>query len=424
MTSLKVFLSKHKFFLLISSIFLAYFILPPFLILVAAPLYIYKRIIVFFSKWKRRLCAPFSAEDCLHISDDIHGRPRSSMAGVVYLKGSYSFEELVTRVEKVASERPKLTCTITRVYFWKKCDDFQISNHVNLNEESDPANLSQVFVDLLQKSYPIGKPLWEIVSLPNYAHVEYGTSSAVGIRMHHTVGDGLALLSLVRTLCDKDAALDEEMNRLLKAVRKKNKLNGFNSQSIPHDSNQDVNIRSDGIIAVSTLIDLALLKRISKQIRAKVTSVIHAGVAGAVRRTILERGGDPIGDFAAIYAFPKLNHPGILSNNILKTSLQLLVHKMSTPTEKEEIENIPIKNEALSALPKAIENQRKPKKTFIRLANHVAVAFKSMLSKEHTKENIEKAKVGFKKFPQTQSNWEPQRSILKFGKALSADLRQ
>ncbi|XP_021942979.2 uncharacterized protein LOC110856419 [Folsomia candida] len=226
------------------------------------------------------------------------------------------------------------------IYFWKKCEDFKISDHISLNEESDPEKLSKILNSLTNKSFPAGKPLWEFISLPNYAHAEYGTSSAVAMRVHHTVGDTLGFMSVVRDLGEKDPASDKQVEKLLKAIRKKMNLNfwkkvsylfqlifitpaqvtycwfnALSAQGIPRNSNQNPNCDSDETINASTLIDLTLLKRISKKTGVNVTSVVHAGVAGAVRRTVLDKGGDPKGDISVIYALPKLNHPGTLSNN-------------------------------------------------------------------------------------------------------------
>ncbi len=66
---------------------------------------------------------------------------------------------------------------------------------------------------------------------------------------------------------------------------------------------------------LSIRIELALLKKIARQTGTNVTSVIHAGIAGAVQRTILEMGGDPEKHTAALYALPMRNHPGTIKNN-------------------------------------------------------------------------------------------------------------
>lgn len=224
------------------------------------------------------------------------------------------------------------------VYFWNTCEDFELLDHISVNEESDPDKVSMFLTDRIDKSYPVGKPLWDIVCLPNYAHAEYGTSSAVAIRVHHTLGDGLAFIAVLRDMCDKDPVADQEMYKLLKAVRKQITpsvwkgltnvfqlifinpsqvmyfwLKALKSQRISHDISQNM---ACGSIFATIVIDLDCVKRVSKKIGAKVTSVIHASVAGAVRRTILERGGHPKGDITATYVLPKLNHPGTLSNNM------------------------------------------------------------------------------------------------------------
>lgn len=234
----------------------------------------------------------------------------------------------------------RLTCTITRwrcVYFWKKCEDFDILDHISVNEESNPDKISAFLTDQIDKGYPVGKPLWDVVFLPNCVHAEYGTSSAVALRMHHSVGDGLSFVALVRDMCDENHAADEEIKKLLKGFRKKysqnfwkklscvfqlifinpsegmyNWIKALKSQVIPRDLSQNTTC---GCIFATTLIDLACLKRISKIVGANVSSVIHAGVAGAVRRTMIDRGSEPTGDITATYILPKLDHPGTLSNN-------------------------------------------------------------------------------------------------------------
>ncbi len=109
------------------------------------------------------------------------------------------------------------------VYFWKTCD-FQILNQVSVNEECDPEKLSQFITAIIEKSFRVDGPLWEIISFPNYAHAEYGTNSAVALRFHHSLGDGLAAMTLVRQMCDPGAAGDEEIGKILKSVRKKKSI--------------------------------------------------------------------------------------------------------------------------------------------------------------------------------------------------------
>ncbi|XP_035712742.1 uncharacterized protein LOC118437656 [Folsomia candida] len=100
------------------------------------------------------------------------------------------FDHLVARVEKAFGNHFKSTCTITRwtnVYFCKKCDNFNLHNHIKLNKESDPAKLAEFLNSQISKRFLVGQPLWEIISLPNYTHAKYSTSSAIVIRVHHTI---------------------------------------------------------------------------------------------------------------------------------------------------------------------------------------------------------------------------------------------
>lgn len=98
----------NKIFSLTCSILVAHFILPTFLILIVAPLYIYKSCVVFLSKWKVGIYAPLSVGDCIHVLDDIHGQPRCSISCVVHFRGRFSVDQFVNRLKLKISEVSKL----------------------------------------------------------------------------------------------------------------------------------------------------------------------------------------------------------------------------------------------------------------------------------------------------------------------------
>lgn len=99
--SLKFKIVFKEAFLILSSIFLSVFILPFVLVLFVCPLYMYRRIVIFFAPIFQALFqAPLSLNDFLVVCDDIHGRPRNSCCGVIYLKGRPAFADVVRRVEK------------------------------------------------------------------------------------------------------------------------------------------------------------------------------------------------------------------------------------------------------------------------------------------------------------------------------------
>lgn len=104
-------------------------------------------------------------------------------------------------------QHPELTCTLHSwmpTLFWKKSPTFQVSEHLKINEESDPEKGQKYLDSLPEKSFTKGAPLWEMISLPNYSNWKYGTKSALVLRLHHTLGDGLAFFSLLNDFFDND----------------------------------------------------------------------------------------------------------------------------------------------------------------------------------------------------------------------------
>ncbi|XP_035701942.1 uncharacterized protein LOC118433800 [Folsomia candida] len=190
---------------------------------------------------------------------------------------------------------------------------------------------------MIEQGYPTGNPLWELIYFPNYTHPEYGTTSAVLVRIHHVLGDAMAYMALMRDIFDQNPSVDQEIEKILKTQRKKLKispwkklcylaelffvtpsqtmyyyLKGLNSEAIPMRTD---NLSASGVRHVATLMDISLIKRISKKTGVKVTSIIHAGVTGAMRRLILEKGGNSNGDLSTFYVLPKMNHTGTMTNN-------------------------------------------------------------------------------------------------------------
>ncbi|OXA49190.1 O-acyltransferase WSD [Folsomia candida] len=342
-------LNFKEIFSIVSSIFITFTILPVSLIFVIFPLAIYRKIVIWLSSWNKELSGPLSLNDCAWAWDDVYNRPLAGIVFVIYLKGTHSFSDLVARIEKASGKDPKFTCSLTRwmnVPFWKKCDNFNLHNHIKLNTESDPAILAEFINSQVTKSFLAGQPLWECISLPNYTPAEHGTKSAIIIRIHHSIGDGLSMLSIIRELCDPDPAMDANVAQVLKSIRKKFELTtwqkicyffqlifvtpsetvyymmkGLNSQKIPPpDSNpQKFGV---GVTNTTARFDINLLKNISKKTGFSVTAVIQAGLAGALRELIVSRGGDLERDVVASYILPRLNHPGTMANNVFCFPLQ------------------------------------------------------------------------------------------------------
>lgn len=88
--------------------------------------------------------------------------------------------------------------------FWKKSPTFQLCQHVTINEESDPKKVQQYLDSVADKPFTKGWPLWEFISLPNYSNSKYHTKSALVLRLHHTLGDGLAFFTLLNDFFDNN----------------------------------------------------------------------------------------------------------------------------------------------------------------------------------------------------------------------------
>lgn len=222
--------------------------------------------------------------------------------------------------------------------FWKKSSTFQLSQHVITNGESDPEKVQQYLDSLPEKPFAKGAPLWECISLPNYSSSKYHTKSAVVWRFHHTLGDGLAVFSLLNDFFDNNDSGKEIKYRENFKNLKPSKwtwniwtffqlifvtpmesvfrlLKGFDSNPLTirgHERNGEM-VRCQNLVAMN----IANLKRISRNAGSNITSVLSAGVAGAVGRIIEKRGGNLSQDATSLYILPSLSsHPGTMMNNM------------------------------------------------------------------------------------------------------------
>ncbi len=89
---------------------------------------------------------------------------------------------------------------------WEHDPDFSLDHHLTIAELDAPGDEGalQGFVSrLLSRAFHPGRPLWELHFLPRY---EGG--SALVVRIHHCIGDGLALVHVLLTLADGEPAAD------------------------------------------------------------------------------------------------------------------------------------------------------------------------------------------------------------------------
>ena len=85
---------------------------------------------------------------------------------------------------------------------WEDDPDFDISlhvHHVALPAPGDQAELQRFVADRMSRSLDRARPLWDLHVIDNYAG-----GSAVLVRMHHCIADGIALARVMLSLTDED----------------------------------------------------------------------------------------------------------------------------------------------------------------------------------------------------------------------------
>ena len=85
-------------------------------------------------------------------------------------------------------------------YAWESDPDFSLENHlceVRLPRPGGEAALQRFVSGLLSHPFPEGRPLWQFHFVPRYRG-----GSALVMRIHHCIGDGLALIHVLLTLAD------------------------------------------------------------------------------------------------------------------------------------------------------------------------------------------------------------------------------
>ncbi len=87
--------------------------------------------------------------------------------------------------------------------YWEDDPHFDIENHIfriGLPSPGDEAALKDMISKLASRPLDRSKPLWEFHLVENLV----GGGSFLVVRLHHAIADGIALMSVLMTLCDVD----------------------------------------------------------------------------------------------------------------------------------------------------------------------------------------------------------------------------
>ena len=212
---------------------------------------------------------------------------------------------------------------------WHLDEAFNLTSHIHHIALPAPGNysaLQQVISDLISQPLDESKPLWQVHLIDNYKG-----GSVVLWRLHHAIGDGIALIKVVFSLTGATKAdsllekLDEKLEKREKHTLKKDLGDLFHTgQGLLHeaqeliknpeqmkdtlleswnitkeigrlflgDSVQDTiykgNLGCSKKAAWSEPISLFTIKDIGKQYQATVNDILLALITGALRRHLIK----------------------------------------------------------------------------------------------------------------------------------------
>lgn len=88
-------------------------------------------------------------------------------------------------------------------WWWQESPDFDIDDHitmVTLDDPDDPAALQQLIADHRTEMLDRSKPLWQLLLVERYQ-----SGSAVVMRTHHSIADGVRMVEMTMRLFDASA---------------------------------------------------------------------------------------------------------------------------------------------------------------------------------------------------------------------------
>jgi diacylglycerol O-acyltransferase len=208
---------------------------------------------------------------------------------------------------------------------WVEDENFALRAHlrrISLPHPGDQGTLQEVLSELMSTPLDYSKPLWQFHLVENYRE-----GCAIVARIHHCIGDGIALVRLMFSLLDEspEAAdgrrgpagearaarrvrglgLEDGIEMLLKPGRMLELAR--NGASAATELGKLITLTPDpktlfkGHLGVtkraswSAAIPLAEVKETSKRLGVTINDLLLTAVTGALRRYLSEKGDDPEG---------------------------------------------------------------------------------------------------------------------------------
>ncbi len=239
------------------------------------------------------------------------GHPTNLMVvtAVLLLDGSPDEQVLRSLVQqRIADRYPSFRRRAVRTRrpwpraVWRDDPGFDVASHVRTTPLTGPldVHLDPFIADLMSRPLDLGQPPWlmHLVCDPDGA-------SALVVRVHHCVGDGIALAQVLLSLTDPQTPVSDaerptsavkQHNRtaatvLLTAIRVVGAL--VRVPLMPHEPRTHLRGRlgTRKVVARGSGVDLALVK--AQAHGASVNEAVLAAVAGGLRRQLVASGERP-----------------------------------------------------------------------------------------------------------------------------------
>ena len=137
------------------------------------------------------------------------------IVGVMMFDGAFDIARFKRTLEKRLSRYRRFRQRVVQDpsgAYWVEDEHFDIDNHVqvvNLPVPGGKQALEQYVAGLTMQSLDVHKPLWQMTVVENYDG-DGISGSAVVIRIHHCIADGIALIGVMYSLTDTEPDALEE----------------------------------------------------------------------------------------------------------------------------------------------------------------------------------------------------------------------
>lgn len=218
--------------------------------------------------------------NALYVCDpiDVESLRRVFRENVLEVDGGRRFDRFVKRV-----------VTIDGRYFWETVPDFDVRRHIfpspaeGIRTQEDLQNL---LGEMAAQPLPGDRPPWQLQV------IDYGDDSAVIIRIHHCMGDGMGLLPVVFALvgCEPQVAATHKPLYARAAIKTAAAV------AAPYVlAEKALRVKDDNVlrgrvmsgtkrVAWSAPLPVARVKEVKSSLGATVNDVLMSCVAGAIHR--------------------------------------------------------------------------------------------------------------------------------------------